>query len=85
MNALRIASEHMGGQAALAASIGLKQQHIWNWLNRGNSIPPEHCSAIERVTGGKVSRWDLRPADWHRIWPELIGSVGAPATHNSEA
>lgn len=22
--------------------------------------------------------WDLRPDDWHRIWPELIGTEGAP-------
>lgn len=25
-----------------------------------------------------VRRWDLRPDDWHRIWPELIGAEGAP-------
>jgi hypothetical protein len=25
-----------------------------------------------------VARWDLRPDDWHRIWPELIGAEGAP-------
>ncbi len=23
-------------------------------------------------------RWDLRPNDWHLIWPELIGTDGAP-------
>ena len=27
---------------------------------------------------GAVRRWDLRPDDWHRIWPELIGAEGAP-------
>jgi DNA-binding transcriptional regulator YdaS (Cro superfamily) len=37
-----------------------------------------HCAAIEAHTGGEVRRWDLRPNDWHRIWPELIGAAGAP-------
>lgn len=33
---------------------------------------------LERATGGAVRRWDSRPADWHRIWPELVGTKGAP-------
>jgi DNA-binding transcriptional regulator YdaS (Cro superfamily) len=33
---------------------------------------PESCVAIERATDGKVTRRDLRPDDWHRIWPELV-------------
>lgn len=40
---------------------------------------PENCVAIERATSQRVRRWDLRPKDWHRIWPELIGAEGAPA------
>ena len=39
---------------------------------------PENATAIEQATEGAVSRWDLRPEDWHRIWPELIGRQGAP-------
>lgn len=26
-----------------------------------------------------VRRWELRPDDWYRIWPELIGAEGAPS------
>lgn len=79
MNALREAVDHLGGQAALASAIGRKQQHVWNWLNRGDgAAPPEHCAAIEQATAGRVMRWHLRPDDWHRIWPELIGIEGAP-------
>lgn len=78
MDALQIAITKVGGQAALATAIGLKQQHVWNWLNRGGSVPAEHCTAIEKAADGAVRRWDLRPDDWHRIWPELVGSDGAP-------
>ena len=80
MNAITLAVEKLGGQSALAAALGLKQQHVWNWLNRDQRVPPEHCAAIETATGGAVRRWDLRPSDWHRIWPELIGAEGAPDT-----
>jgi len=37
------------------------------------------CAEVERVMAGAVRRWDLRPDDWHLIWPELIGMDGAPA------
>ena len=26
---------------------------------------------IEKLTNGAVTRKDLRPDDWHEIWPEL--------------
>lgn len=39
---------------------------------------PVHCLAIERATNGAVTRRDLRPDDWHLIWPELAKADGAP-------
>lgn len=76
MSALQVAIDKAGGQAALAARIGVKQQLVWNWLNRGNAVPPEHCAAIEQATEGTVTRRDLRPEDWARIWPELAQAAG---------
>lgn len=79
MTGLQQAVEHAGGQAALAIAIGVKQQHVWNWLNRsGKPAPSEHCAAIEGATGGAVMRWALRPDDWHLIWPELKERKDAP-------
>ncbi|MEY5098938.1 MAG: hypothetical protein RJA36_1657 [Pseudomonadota bacterium] len=72
MTTLATAVEALGGQAKLAALIGVRQQHVWNWLNRGDAVPPEFCVAIERATDVKVTRRDLRPNDWWRIWPELV-------------
>lgn len=68
----------------LAEEIGLKgtsrNQQVWQWqrVHDGRRPSPEYCVAIERATSFRVRRWDLRPDDWHRIWPELIGSKGAP-------
>jgi len=74
--AIERAIEHCGGATKLAQLLGVTAQRLNNWVARG--VPIEHCSAVEKATHGAVRRWDLRPDDWHRIWPELIGTDGAP-------
>jgi len=39
---------------------------------RSASLGEKICTAIEQATKGQVTRKDLRPTDWHLIWPELI-------------
>jgi DNA-binding transcriptional regulator YdaS (Cro superfamily) len=61
--ALEKAIENAGSQAELGRRISrpgrtIKQQHIWNWLNRDKKVPPEVVLDIERETG--VSRHILR-------------------------
>ena len=51
----------VGSQAALAKAIGVKPQHVWNWLNRDSRVPAERVLEIERATEGQVTRHDLRP------------------------
>lgn len=51
----------IGSQAALAKAIGVKPQHIWNWLNRDSRVPAEQVLSIERATAGSVTRGELRP------------------------
>jgi DNA-binding transcriptional regulator YdaS (Cro superfamily) len=67
--------------AELRDAAGVKSDaQIRQWRHGyADRIPgPENCVAIERATRLAVRRWDLRPDDWHRIWPELIGADGAP-------
>lgn len=65
LQALKAAIEKTGNsQAELARRISteerpIKQQHIWNWLNRDKKVPAEIVLSIERETG--VSRHELRP------------------------
>lgn len=61
MDALTKAIDLFGSQAALASAIGVKQQNVWNWLNRGGGVPAEHCPAIEKATAGAVRCEELRP------------------------
>ena len=72
MNPLDLAIKEAGGVSALAASIGVTQSAVSNWRSRPGPVPVEHCAAIERAAAVVVTRRDLRPDDWHRIWPELI-------------
>ena len=57
--------------ACLARKIGVSPVLISQWRRGVRQVPPVRCIAIERATGGAVTRRDLRPADWLRIWPEL--------------
>lgn len=57
--------------ASLAAKLGVTPGFVSQWRTGFRPVPIERCAAIEQITGGAVTRRDLRPDDWHLIWPEL--------------
>lgn len=59
--ALRRAVVKAGGQSALARACGVKQGHVWHWLNKSRSVPADYVLIIEAATGGAVTRYELRP------------------------
>ncbi|MBL8807517.1 MAG: molecular chaperone TorD family protein [Rhodospirillales bacterium] len=59
--ALSKAVELVGGQTQLARLLGVKQSHVWHWLNRAERLPAEFVLPIENATGGQVNRHMLRP------------------------
>lgn len=71
--------EYFSHQVGLTVSelrqrIGAKsdaQIRQWQHGYAGRLPSPENCVAIELATNGAVTRRDLRPEDWQRIWPEL--------------
>ena len=67
---LDTAARLAGGRLVLAQLLGVSAAAVGNWKIRG-AIPIEHCAAIEIATEGAVTRRDLRPDDWQKIWPEL--------------
>ncbi|MBG5986718.1 helix-turn-helix domain-containing protein [Proteus vulgaris] len=62
---LKKAIDKSGGQTRLAKLITdvsgktVKQQQIWNWLNRNKRIPSDKVLLVELVTG--IPRNKLRP------------------------
>lgn len=66
------ACEAVGSQAEMARILGVTPAMV-NQLTKGHRpIPIEHCYAIETATGGVVTRRELRPDDWQKIWPDLM-------------
>lgn len=55
----------------LARKAGVSPALLYQWRTGRRPVPVERCADIERATGGAVTRRDLRPLDWKRIWPEL--------------
>lgn len=56
----------------LRTAIGVKhdaQIRQWRYGYAGRIPSPNNAVAIEKATGGAVTRRDLRP-DWREIWPE---------------
>ncbi len=58
---IKKAIEILGSQSALAAACGVKQAHVWNWLNRDKVIRLENALLIEHATNGIVTKEQLRP------------------------
>ncbi len=70
----------------LASLIGIKndaQIRQWQHGYSGRIPSPENSLAIERATAGQVTRQELRPDDFWRIWPDLAHL--APAQEVSHA
>ncbi|WP_013123603.1 transcriptional regulator [Thiomonas delicata] len=70
-----------GGLSACARMIGVRPPTLHQWIKGLRPVPPRRCHAIEYALA--VRRWDLRPNDWHLIWPELVRAPGAPAVTES--
>lgn len=53
--ALRKAVEVIGGQTAMARALSVKtgrsirQQHIWNWLNRDGGLPAAYAPLVQSL------------------------------------
>lgn len=60
-----------GNQQRLADGTGLDYGYINQIVNGRRPIPIEHAAKIEELTGGMVTRKEMFPYKWKRIWPEL--------------
>ena len=74
-----------GRCAAMAALVGVAPAYLSQMANGVRPVPSNIVPALEVASAGAVRRWDLRPDDWHRIWPDLVGAEGAPAVPEASA
>lgn len=74
----RRAAELVGGISALARHLGVTNNTIYAWRDK---IPAERCAAIEKATGGRITRQEMRPD----LWPEPAPArPSAPETAGSD-
>lgn len=70
------AIDKAGSQAALARALGVSDQAVAFWRTGERKPDPATCTALDLHFG--IPRWRTRPTDWASIWPELVGTRGAP-------
>lgn len=80
MHPIDKAADIIGSQTALAAVLGVSKGAVSQWKDEDRRVPATHCVAIERATAGAVTRRDLRPDDFHLIWPDLDSAPAKPLT-----
>lgn len=56
---------------AFATACGTSEGYLRKAASCGQVLGTALCVAIERQSGGFVTRQDLRPYDWRDNWPEL--------------
>lgn len=71
------ACDLVGSQRKLSALLGVKPAAVNQWCLGRRPVPVHHCKAIDGATNGQVTCKDLRPDDWHLIWPELAEKAEA--------
>jgi DNA-binding transcriptional regulator YdaS (Cro superfamily) len=60
-----------GALQRLSKTIGAHAPDVSRWSSGIRPVPIHFGLAIERATGGQVTRQDLRPDDYWLIWPDL--------------
>lgn len=66
-----ISNSPRGTASGLAKALSISPSYLSQMASGLAPISPERSVAIERATDGAVSRRELRPEDWQRIWPEM--------------
>lgn len=67
------------GGSEFAERCGVRPYSYLLAFASGNRHPsPKLAVVIERESNYMVMRWELRPDDWHLIWPELKYAKNAP-------
>lgn len=66
---------------AFAAKCETSAGHLRNVSYGQRPCAPALAVAIERESGREVTRQELCPEDWQKVWPELIDTDCASDVH----
>lgn len=63
--------EERGRVRRLAVELRVPTSFVFRMSAGTKGIPIRHMAVIEKFTDGAVTRQEMCPDDWQRIWPEL--------------
>jgi DNA-binding transcriptional regulator YdaS (Cro superfamily) len=78
-----LAGEH-GRGVKLAKHLSVPPSFVHAMADGRKQVPVSHGAAIEQFTEGAVTRQQLFPQDWRRIWPELAANDAGAAGHTEQ-
>ncbi|WP_277977413.1 MULTISPECIES: Cro/Cl family transcriptional regulator [Pantoea] len=67
----------LGKQRDFAATCETSLEYLRKAISKGQKLGPALSVLIEINSAGAVSRKDLHPDDWMKIWPELNSKATA--------
>lgn len=67
--------QERGRLASLSKAIDAYPSDVSRWADEIRPIPISYGAAIEIATGGAVTRQEMFPNEWQKVWPELSGAV----------
>lgn len=67
-----------GRISSLAKHLRVPYSFAFKMASGDKAIPMHHAAAIEHFTGHAVTRKDMFPDNWERIWPELADPQATP-------
>ena len=83
MSLMALTLHPLARRQEISSALGIDEQYAYQ-ISRGiKTASPALARDWNELEPGDAL-WDLRPNDWHRIWPELIGADGAPEVAATE-
>ena len=76
------AIELSGGPAVVARALQVSTQTVCFYRDGERRLKTDHGAMLESICGGRVTRKDIWPKSWQRIWPELVTT---PAANDPQA
>lgn len=64
-----------GRQSALSKKTGAHMSDLSRWADGSRPIPVPFGASIEAGTDGLVTRQEMFPNEWKKIWPELMSET----------
>ena len=61
----------------IAQRVGIDEQYLYQ-ISRGLKTAKPALAKQLNLVDPAALLWDLRPDDWHLIWPDLVGQDGGP-------